>query len=162
MHFFVDSRLGSNINICIWFKDKLLSFLIFAFPGGLSFGINKVCCWCEGGWHNYSFNKKSGDLSSRIWGGYPNGVLRSFSCWCWPVQPLLSYCHSLYLSYAFLKSFQSVLLFYWLFCRFPELRDALEKLQLNDAALRVSYWKIENNIFASDMNHNSVHLSYEV
>lgn len=37
--------------------------------------------------------------------------------------------------------------FYFFFVRFPELRDALEKLQLNDAALKVSpIWKIKFEI----------------
>lgn len=102
--------------------------------GGVSFSFHKISCRCQGWWHDYSLWKKGRELFTRIRRSNSDGFLWSLSCGCWPV-PHLSWCSLL--CYSTLSIFSVNKFSHSLLDRFPELRDALEKLQLNDAALKV-------------------------
>lgn len=105
----------------------------YAFIGGIPFCFNKISCRCQGWWYNHSLWKKSWKLFARLRGSDTNGVLWSVSCWCWSVWPFTI----LFKLPCLTSNFEELVLVQWFLNRFPELRDALEKLQLNDAALKV-------------------------
>lgn len=119
--------------------DTLLCILI----GGLSCSINKNSSRCQGWWHYHSLWQTSREITPWIWGSHSNGVLWPISCWCGPV--IISSCsllpfHDKIMGLWTFMSLELITLFH-IVVRFPELRDALEKLQLNDAALKVNDWR---------------------
>lgn len=127
----------------IIFNFEILCLVSLALPscfsGWLSFCFYTISSWCTGWGHYHSLFQEGRKLITWIWGSNTNGVLRLVSCWCRPV--LFSWLLSV--NFSLIDVFLWTLMFLvpinplYLTGRFPELRDALEKLQLNDAALKV-------------------------
>lgn len=99
--------------------------------GRLSLCFYTISGRCQGWRYNYSLFKKSSFCFTRIFRSHSNGFLWLVSYRCRPVLYLPLKFSIFFLSKHALKiEFVN---------RFEELREALEKLQLNDAALKVDF-----------------------
>ena len=99
--------------------------------GRLSLRFYTISSRCQGWWYNYSLFKKSSFCFARIFRSHSNGFLWLVSDRCRSVlyRPLILSFYSFFNTFFIFKiGFVN---------RFEELREALEKLQLNDAALKV-------------------------
>ena len=125
----------------VWFRCFFLIFILHsikiywpvdsAVTGWLSLCFYTISSRCQGWWYNYSLFKKSSFCFTRIFRSHSNGFLWLVSDRCRSVLylPLILSFHSFFNTFFIFKiDFVN---------RFEELREALEKLQLNDAALKV-------------------------